>query len=242
MRLLTSLALATALGLSSAAFAHSVADTQRLLGDREKFFQPLDKNAPAFALQDSEGRAVRLADLRGKVVVLHFIYASCPDVCPLHAEKLAEIQAMVNQTPMKDQVQFVSITTDPKRDTAEVLRGYGPAHGLDPANWVFLTARPGQPEDATRQLVEAYGHKFLETEDGNQVHSIVTHVIDRQGRWRANFHGLRFEPTNLVVFINALVNEAEHDDAASARGLWDRVRELFSGPPWRAPKASQPGS
>lgn len=227
MRLLTSLALATALGLSSAAFAHSVEDTQRLLGDREKFFQPLDREAPAFDLQDAEGRAVRLADLRGKVVVLHFIYASCPDICPLHAEKIAEIQAMVNRTPMKDQVRFVSITTDPKRDTAEVLRGYGPAHGLDPANWVFLTARPGQPEDTTRRLVEAYGHKFLATEGGDQVHSIVTHVIDRHGRWRANFHGLRFEPTNLVVFVNALVNEGEHGHEKTSRNLWDRVRDLF---------------
>ena len=59
------------------------------------------------------------------------------------------------------------------------------------------------------------------------MHSIVTHVIDKQGRWRANFHGLRFEPTNLVVFINALVNEDEHDHEESGRDLWDRLRELF---------------
>src|SRR3546814_4464075 len=57
---------------------------------------------------------------------------------------------------------------------------------------------PDQPEDATRLLAEAHGHKFTETEDGYQVHSVVTHVFDREGRWRANFHGLRFEPTNLV--------------------------------------------
>ena len=38
----------------------------------------------------------------------------------------------------------------------------------------------------------------------------MTHVIDREGRWRANFYGLKFEPTNLVLFINALVNDV-HD-------------------------------
>src|SRR3546814_12465882 len=79
-----------------------------------------------------------------------------------------------------------------------------------------LFRSPGQPEDATRLPAEAHGHKFTETEDGYQVHSVVTHVFDREGRWRANFHGLRFEPTNLVLFMNALVNEADkphgHDE------------------------------
>jgi hypothetical protein len=150
MPLLTWIVLAAALVLAPTAFSHSVKDTERLLGGGEKYFQPLDKAAPAFELQDSEG-----------------------------------------------------------------------------LNWVFLRTRPGQPEDTTRRLVEAFGHKFIETEDGDQVHSIVTHVIHKQGRWRANFHGLRFEPTNLVVFISALVNEDEHDHEESGRDLWDRLRELF---------------
>src|SRR3546814_2754137 len=89
---------------------------------------------------------------------------------------------MVNLTPMKAQVRFVSITTDPKNDTAEVLRDYGPARGLDPVNWTFLTTMPDQPEDATRRLAEDYGHKFKKTEEGYQVHGIVTHVIDREER------------------------------------------------------------
>src|SRR3546814_4762591 len=61
---------------------------------KEKFFQPVDKEASDFTLRNAGGETVRLVDLRGKVVVLHFIYAGCPDVCPLHAEKIAEIQEM----------------------------------------------------------------------------------------------------------------------------------------------------
>src|SRR3546814_14538068 len=98
------------------------------------------------------------SDLHDKVVVLHFIYASCPDVCPLHADRIAEVQEMVNRPPMKEQVQFITITTDPTTDTAEVMEDFGPAHGLDPANWLFLTTAPDQPEDATRRLAEASGH------------------------------------------------------------------------------------
>ena len=135
-----------------------------------------------------------MQDLRGKVVVLHFVYTSCPDVCPLHAERIAEIQEMVNRTPMRELVQFVTVTADPEHDTSEVMREYGPTHGLEPSNWVFLTRGPDRPGDATRKLAELFGHKFTEAEeDGYQIpNGVVTHVIDREGLWQANFHGLKF--------------------------------------------------
>ena len=211
--------------LTATAWAHSLKDLETLLGDKEKYFQAIDKPAPKFALQNADGKPVRLSDLRGKVVVLHFIYAACPDVCPLHADRIAEIQSMVNQTPMKEQVQFVTITTDPRNDTPEVLRAYGEQHRLDPANWSFLTTRAGQLEDATRELAEQFGHRFMKQEDGYQVHGIVTHVIDKEGRWRANFHGLRFEPTNLVVFINALTNDAQKPHGHERQSTWDKIKK-----------------
>lgn len=224
-RELGALGLALAAGIASPLAAQSLADVEGSLADRERYFQPIDKPAPKFSLQDVDSEAVALADLRGKVTVLHFIYTSCPDVCPLHAERLAELQAMVNQTPTREQVRFVTVTTDPARDTPDVMRAYGPAHGLDPVNWTFLTSGPDRPDDTTRQLAQAFGHKFTLTEDGYQMHGVVTHVIDQEGRWRANFHGLKFEPTSLVVYLNALVNVGvpHHPDPS----FWERLRGLF---------------
>jgi protein SCO1 len=207
--------------------AHSLEELQAQLGDREKYFQPIGQPAPDFTLEDAERHAVALQDLRGKVVVLHFIYASCPDVCPLHAERIAEIQEMVNRTPMRELVQFVTITTDPANDTPEVMREYGPAHGLDPVNWMLLTSGPDQPEDTTRNLAERFGHGFTKTEDGYQVHGVVTHIIDHQGDWQANFHGLKFEPTNLVVYVNALVNDAGKPHAHEPQSFWETLRGWF---------------
>jgi protein SCO1 len=199
-----------------------------VMGSKEKFFQTIDKQAPDAALQDAEGRIVRLADLRGKVVVLNFVYARCPDVCPLHAERIGEVQAMVNQTPMKQMVRFVSVTTDPANDTSDVLRAYGPDHGLDPSNWTFLTAVPDQAEDATRKLAKAFGHSFTKSKDGYQMHGVVTHVIDRNGLWRANFHGLRFEPVNLVLYLNGLTNEPEASPRKTGISRWwDGLKDAF---------------
>lgn len=220
-------ALALAAVVAPAASAHSLKELESVLGNKEKFFQPMNLAAPDFTLRDADGRAVALADLRDKVVVLHFIYTNCPDVCPLHAERIAEIQRMVNQTPMKEQVRFVTITTDPERDTPEVLRDYGRAHGLDAANWVFLTAGRDESNDTTRRLAEAYGLKFTKTDNGYRMHAVVTHVIDQDGQLRARFHGLRFEPVNLVLFVNALVNRAQKDHGHGEQSLWGRMRGLF---------------
>lgn len=211
--------------LPTTAWAHSLKDLETLLGDKEQYFQAIDKSAPDFALRDASGKLVQLSVLRGKVVVLHFIYAGCPDVCPLHADRIAEVQSMVNQTPMKSQVRFITITTDPKHDTSDVLRAYGEQHRLDPANWVFLTIDADQNEDATRKLAEQFGHKFMKQQDGYQVHGIVTHVIDKEGRWRANFHGLKFEPTNLVAFINALVNDTQKPHGHDQQSTWDKIKK-----------------
>ena len=214
--------------LVAVALAHSLKEFEEQLSAQEEYFQPIDKPAPDFRLQDAEGHVVRLSDFRGKVVVLHFIYTSCPDLCPLHAELIAKIQSMVNLTPMKEVVRFISITTDPSKDRGGVLRDYGTKHGLDPVNWTFLTTTPDEPEDTTRRLAEAFGHKFTKTTDGYQMHGIVTHVVDPEGNWRGNFHGLKFDPSNLVIFVNALVNDVHSvKQPQPPKGFWQRMLEMF---------------
>lgn len=209
------------------ASAHSLEETQSMIGQEERYLQAIDKPAPGFTLRTADGRIVRLADFRNKIVILHFIYTHCPDVCPLHAERIAQIQSMVKEGHMQDRVQFMTVTTDPTRDTLEVMREYGKVHGLDPANWLFLTTTEDQPEDTTRRLAESFGHKFTKEEDGYQMHSIVTHVIDREGRWRGNFHGLKFEPVNMVVLINALVNDVHSQPGDDEEGFWGWLKALF---------------
>lgn len=229
MRALHSALIAIAVAVASVVpvLAHSLEEVDQDLRAKETYFQPVDSEAPGFTLQDAAGRTVSLASLRGKVVILNFVYTNCPDVCPLHVERIAELQTMINQTPMKAMVEFVTITTDPKRDTGQVLRDYGQAHGLDAANWIFLTAGPGQAEDSTRKIAEAYGLKFTETDEGMQMHGVVTHVIDQDGRLRARFHGLKFEPVNLVVFVNALTNRTQKPHGHPEPGLWESLKGLI---------------
>ena len=217
----------SATSLPAVALAHHPQDFQKYLFEREQYFQLKGEPAPAFALQDVDEKATTLEELRGKAVVLYFIYAGCTDICPIHSAKIADVQEAVNATPMRDHVEFIAITTDPAADTPDILRGHGEAQGLDLSNWTFLTSGPERPEDTTRKLAEQFGHQFRVTSDGYQVHGIVTYVIDRNGTWSANFHGLGFETTNLVLYLNALVNDHHVHAEPIPTNQWSRLRALL---------------
>lgn len=213
------LGLALAAATAAPAAAHSVKALEAKLLERETYVQMTDTPAPGFTLRDADGREVSLDDFRGKVVVLNFAYARCTDVCPLHSNVIASIQEMINATPMRDVVQFISIATDTEDgpETADIIRSYASRFGLDPVNWMFLYRGAG-PKDGTIRLAERYGLKFSYTEDGDQVHGVVTHVIDKRGVTRGRYHGLRFDPVNLIMHVNALTNE-HAQGAAHAGGV-----------------------
>jgi protein SCO1/2 len=213
---------------TAAQAGHPGAELDERMHEKEKYFEIVDaSSAPSFELANANGKIVTLSDFSDRIVVLNFIFTKCAGVCPLHSERIAEIQKMINSTPMKDRVQFISITTDPARDTPDALKAYGSAHGLDASNWMFLTKRSEQAEDATRQLAQAYGLRYEPLKNGQQMHGVVTHIIDRNGRFAAKFHGLKFEPVNAVLYINGLTNN--HGTSAQQEpGWWKIVKELFN--------------
>jgi hypothetical protein len=84
---------------------------------------PVIGPAPPFTLTSQDGKEVALADLRGKVVAVTFIYTGCPDVCPLLTDKMARVQDELGAV-FGAKVAFISITLDPENDTPAVLRDY----------------------------------------------------------------------------------------------------------------------
>ena len=158
--------------------------------------------APGFALTSQDGKEVRLEDLRGKVVAVSFIYASCPDVCPLLTDKMARVQDELG-ADFGSNVAFVSITTDPERDTPEVLKGYADAFEANLAGWNFLTGSPA----AVREVAQRYGVAVVETANGQVDHTMLTTLIDRQGVMRVQYLGYRFDEEEFRRDLESLVNE-----------------------------------
>ncbi|RZI77078.1 MAG: SCO family protein [Variovorax sp.] len=136
--------------------------------------------AKDFKLADADGNVRTLADFKGKVVVLFFGYAQCPDVCPTTMTEMAQVKQQLGKDG--DKLQVVFITVDPARDTPTVLKAYMGA--FDPA-FVALIPTPEQLA-ATAKDFKAYYKKV----DGSTPtsysmdHSAASYVYDTEGRLR----------------------------------------------------------
>ena len=96
-----------------------------------------DLNDRTFELVNQNNETITFPDeYEGKFVIMGFIYTHCPDVCPLITQNMVKIQ---KQLGAPEDVQFLGVTFDPKRDTPEVLKEYKNAFDLGD-NFDFLTA------------------------------------------------------------------------------------------------------
>jgi protein SCO1/2 len=137
--------------------------------------------------------------LRGKVVAVTFIFASCADTCPLLTATMARIQDKLGAAFGK-QVFFVSITVDPERDTPQVLKRYAEAHGANLAGWAFLT---GTPAEIT-EVAARYGVFAKKTASGDVDHTFLTSIVDRSGTLRVQYMGVRFRPDEMLRDLQSL--------------------------------------
>jgi protein SCO1/2 len=167
-----------------------------------KGFLPVIKLAPNFALHTQEGRSMRLSDLRGKVVLLDFFYASCPDFCPAVTGKMATLQRRLKrQGLLGREVVLLSASFDPRRDTLDGLRRYASAMRADPGGWYFL--RGGDAE--TGKLVQDYDVWVKPSPDGSFDHSMRIYLIDREGRIREIYNYTFFSVEQALLDIRSLL-------------------------------------
>ena len=108
-----------------------------------KAISAVNVKAPDFVLVNQDNQRFDSTQLRGKVVVLNFIFTTCTDVCPIFTANLAQLQRKLNNRHGGEQF-FVSITTDPEVDSAKVLEAYAQRYNADFRNWAFLSGSEAQ--------------------------------------------------------------------------------------------------
>ena len=163
---------------------------------------PKIKQAADFTLTNLDGKRLALKELRGKVVAITFIFASCVDTCPLLTAKMAGIQNRLG-ADSGPKVFFVSITVDPERDTPEVLRRYAEAHRATIAGWAFLTGTQAEIRDVAKR----YGIYYKKTQRGDVDHTFLTSIIDQSGMLRVQYMGVKFNPDEMLRDLQNLVKE-----------------------------------
>ena len=104
-------------------------------------------------LVTQDGRRVRFYSemLHERVVVLNVMYTSCKDACPLITRQLNEVRSDLGDL-FGSKVQFVSITSDPARDTPRAMKKFAQEQHADVAGWSFLTGSKGDVDGVLARL------------------------------------------------------------------------------------------
>jgi len=134
--------------------------------------------APQFSLIDQDRQPISLADLRGNVVVLTAVYASCPHTCPAI---LSQVRAAVDDLSReeRDDLRVIAVTMDPEHDSPDVLLALARNHGMQSALYHLVT---GDPADVERLLDRMQVARERDPETGVISHANLFLLVDREGR------------------------------------------------------------
>ena len=171
----------------------------------------IGRTVPDFTLLDREGRPVRLSAYRGKPLLVSFIYTGCFTVCPTQTRTLAEAVAGLDRMVGPGQFNVVSVGFNQPFDDPGAMRSFARQHGIDRANWEFLSP----PRDTVRALTEAFGFSYVATPAGFD-HLVGVTVVDAEGRIHDQVYGERLRANQLGRPLRALLLDAPWPAEASS--------------------------
>ena len=150
---------------------------------------PLD-----FGLRDEQGRRVSLDGMRGKPVIVTFLYTTCEDTCPLTVD---QIRGALDE--LGHDVPVIAVSVDPANDTPRAAKRFSLQRQMTGRmRWVL--GDEGQLE----RLWDAYG---IQPQRDRLEHSASTVLLDGHGRQRVGFATSVLTPQALAHDIAMLERE-----------------------------------
>jgi cytochrome oxidase Cu insertion factor (SCO1/SenC/PrrC family) len=163
-----------------------------------------------FELTERSGKTFHSADMRGKVWVTSFFFASCQGQCP---RLNVNIKRLHDDPALKD-VTWVSITVDPDNDTLAVLDDYANRYQADPKRWLFCRGEI--------DYIKRVGEDIMKLEVTWRGHKDYAIVIDRAGKVRGMYDATSMTQSEKLrlLIMDCLAEEAATMEIAhSDRGL-----------------------
>ena len=152
-----------------------------------------------FSLIDQDGRAVKLSEFAGKVVVIDFIYTRCPlpDYCFRLSNNFGRLQ---KRFAGQDNLVLLTVTFDPVHDAPEELARYARTWKADSRKWHFLTGSPAE----IQRVCSLFGVQYW-PDDGVYTHTLHTAVLDSEGNLAANLEGNKFTAQQLGDLVQTVM-------------------------------------
>ncbi len=159
----------------------------------------VQESVPNFTLIDQDGKPFQFADAHGKLILVTFIFTTCPDVCPLLTGKFAALQRQLAATK-RNHYLLLSVTTDPQTDTSAVLKQYAARYKPDYRHWLFLTGL--RPQLA--KVWKAFGVTVEKSGAGQIRHTALTTLVDRRGVRRFDYYTDRWSEKEILTDLASL--------------------------------------
>jgi protein SCO1 len=163
---------------------------------------------PSVTLVNQDARPLELGRLRGRAVLLTFVYTRCPfpDQCPLLSSNFAAVhRELERDAELRPRTHLLSVTLDPAYDTPKVLRSYGAAYteryGAETfEHWDFATGDPAE----IRRLAQFFGLAYKE-ESGQIIHSMRTALVAPDGKVYKIYRGNDWKPEQVLADMRSAV-------------------------------------
>lgn len=132
-------------------------------------------------METAWGEKYRFNDGKPKIRLLEFMYTNCPDICPNTTFQMTKLRAKLEREHVFGKnVEFITITIDPKRDTREKLQAYAKTFGVTNSKqgWLFLRGS----EADTKKVADAFDFQYRDPGNGMLIHTTLTYLLDENGR------------------------------------------------------------
>jgi protein SCO1 len=156
---------------------------------------------PGAHFVDQHGDPVNFASLKGKWLLVDFIYTRCPGPCELMTSRLTQV-ANDLKTDMGKNVEFVSITLDPEHDGPKQLRDWAQAQGAEKAGWLFLTGTLQNVEE----VMAPFKVKRLVESNGEIDHVIEVFLVGPDGHERRQYSPYEADPKAIADDVMSLAS------------------------------------
>jgi len=173
-----------------------------------------------YLLYDTEGREVRLASLRGKPLVVNFVYTGCFQVCPVSTKSLEGAVREAWRTLGPGTFRVATIGFNLPYDTPQAMKDFARKQSIDSPDWKFLSPAPGAVEALTRD----FGFRYEPTSAGFD-HLLQASIVDAEGRIYRQLYGDSFAAPQVTGALLELAQNAPRP-APGIAGLIDKVRLL----------------
>jgi len=169
---------------------------------------------------DSSGREVQLAELRGKPLVVHFIYTGCFQVCPASTQFLAQAVREAERSLGPGTFRVASIGFNQPADSPPAMKDFARKFGLASPHWLFLAPEAAHVERLAAEL----GFRYEATAAGFD-HLLQATILDANGRVYRQVYGESFDAP---LFTGPLLQLAQNApvEQGSLEAAWEKVKLL----------------